>query len=707
MTNRNSGMKRVGLLGAGYIADWHAFALRKTGNVKVVAVCDTVRTRGCRLAEKAKHQFESLDAMLDAKVCDSIHVLLPPHLHAPFGKRVLERGVDAYIEKPLCLAEGDCQQLIDTAARSNARLAVCHNFLFLPSYEKLKYDVTNGRLGKLDHVTVNWQFPLNQLQGGPFDSWLFSEPTNVLYEIAPHAFAFVLDLVGPLRVLHVRASNQTALPDEKTFFRRWQILGETNQGTAVAVNLSFTNGFPNRSVEVRGSTAQARCDYERDIYYRDAFNDAGVIFEPLKAVRLLNKQLRAEARTNFIRQVKSANKLAPFGLSITRALQNFYGNHSLDSRLSGDLGRDVIKTIREVADLWKATHTVPSSLPASQLKTNDVVAVPSPSVLVLGGTGFIGTHLVDALVRNGYSVRVLTRSTAPGINLHNGWVQIMSGQLGDELDLTRALNGIKVVFHLARAYADNWEEYRINDVEVTKRVGEICARAGLERFIFTGTIDSYDAATLRGAITEDTGLDPKIHRRNDYARSKAMCEAELLKIKKQEGLPLVIARPGIVIGDGSNPVHWGVGMWPAPNVCRLWGSGNVKLPLVLATDCALGLLKCMTTPNIIGESFNLVGDPILSAREYLAACEEASGIHFEVVPTSIWRYYLVDLAKFVAKKTLGLAHAKPYYKNWMSRSQRRGYNNSKAKAILNWHPESNRGALVEQGIVIPVRKSLL
>jgi hypothetical protein len=54
-----------------------------------------------------------------------------------------------------------------------------------------------------------------------------------------------------------------------------------------------------------------------------------------------------------------------------------------------------------------------------------------------------------------------------------------------------------------------------------------------------------------------------------------------------------------------------------------------------------------------------------------------------------------------------LAHAKPYYKNWMSRSQRRGYDNSKAKAILNWHPESNRGALVEQGIVIPVRKSLL
>ena len=75
---------------------------------------------------------------------------------------------------------------------------------------------------------------------------------------------------------------------------------------------------------------------------------------------------------------------------------------------------------------------------------------------------------------------------------------------------------------------------------------------------------------------------------------------------RERGLPLVIVRPGIVIGRGGSPFHWGVGMWWHDAVCQIWGQGNNKLPLVLVEDVARGLIAAMDTPGIEGRDFNLV-----------------------------------------------------------------------------------------------------
>jgi nucleoside-diphosphate-sugar epimerase len=120
-----------------------------------------------------------------------------------------------------------------------------------------------------------------------------------------------------------------------------------------------------------------------------------------------------------------------------------------------------------------------------------------------------------------------------------------------------------------------------------------------------------------------------------YARAKARSEEILMRMHRERGLPLVIVRPGVVIGRGGSPFHWGVGMWWNDSVCQIWGEGKNKLPLVLVEDVADGLIAAMNTEGIEGRSFNLVADPCLSAQEYLDELDRAGKMRIERHATPI------------------------------------------------------------------------
>jgi nucleoside-diphosphate-sugar epimerase len=172
---------------------------------------------------------------------------------------------------------------------------------------------------------------------------------------------------------------------------------------------------------------------------------------------------------------------------------------------------------------------------------------------------------------------------------------------------------------------------------------------------------------------------------------------------RERKLPVVVARPGIVIGRGGSPFHWGVGMWHHGAICRLWGDGNNPLPLVLVEDVAAGLVRLLDAPSVEGESFNFVADPCLSAREYMTELERAAGVKLDVQPTAIGKFYLTDMIKWMIK--LLIRHPerrRPSYRDWESRTQRAVFDCSKAKRVLNWQPTSDRNEVVRRGIVEPV-----
>ncbi len=322
------------------------------------------------------------------------------------------------------------------------------------------------------------------------------------------------------------------------------------------------------------------------------------------------------------------------------------------------------------------------------------------NILVTGSDGFIGKNLVSRLLEDGRRVRVLTRSRRTAeMALESFPVDIVEGRHDDSALLDGALSGIRTVYHLAKAVGEKWSDYLENDVEPTKVFARSCLEHGVERFIYTGTIDSYKTSDPSAVITGETQLDPGIRKRNLYARSKAICEEILLALYREKGLPLVILRPGIVIGKGSPPAHWGVGMFLSDSQVKFWGDGDNALPFVLVEDVAQALVLAGNRQGIEGRTFLLTDKPMLSAREYIGCVEKYTGIKFFQVNTPIWKYFLADLFKEIVKNSIRHPNRRcPSYSDWACRAHRSTYDSSLTIRDLGWKPAGNKADLIERGI---------
>lgn len=703
MTNKKW---KVGLLGAGYISEAHAKALKVNNNVALSAICDLSVGRAETAAKTfdIPQVFASLEDLLKSDV-EVVHVLLPPNAHFATARQILESGRHVFLEKPMGVNAAECQELVELADRKQLKLGVNHNFLFLPAYEKMRTQAKDGTLGKLDQITINWLFPLGLIKFGPFDNWILREPKNLFLELGPHLVAFMLDLVGPLDYVATDVFRPIDLPGGARTYRRWHIHGRSSD-SGIDLNLSVLPGFSDRSVVVRGHAATAKCYFDRDIYCVDQPSGAGVHFDSLLATESLAFQYAKAGVSNFIRSL--AGKLTklpsadPYFESIERSISTYYLGlaDQLDPRLEGRFGLKVIQACEQIIQNANLEQTL-----QSQQTWEVLPPLRQPTVLVIGGTGFIGKYLVAALVKRGVGVRVVTRGKNAGqIALAGLPVELVQGNLAETSFLDTAMAGIDTVYHLAKTDGKNWHDYYTHDVLVTQNIAERALAHGIKRFIYTGTIDSYYSADANEVITSDTLLDPKIEVRNLYARSKAACETLLTELYKTRHLPLVIFRPGIVIGKGCPPAHWGVGMFESETRLQLWGDGTNKLPLVLVEDVAEALALALDAPAIEGQTFLLTDQPMLSARDYVDIVSKELGTSLRAEPTPIWKFYLSDWIKEFAKRAIKHPNSRTSsYRDWDSRSHRAQYDSAKTLSVLGWKPAGDRDILIQRGIIEAVQ----
>jgi nucleoside-diphosphate-sugar epimerase len=468
----------------------------------------------------------------------------------------------------------------------------------------------------------------------------------------------------------------------------------------VELRFAFGPGFPEHTIHVRGAAGSATVDFERNTYVIRRAAGRGPDFDRYASTTGEGRALVRQGRGNLIRYALAALRLArdgnAFGGSIRRSLATFYASlpGQSDSRLAPALGREVVTLCRRIGEAAGVRLEVaPPPLP--------VVSAPPADVLVLGGTGFIGRALIRCLLEQGRRVRLLTRDPA-GLpcSLRGLPLDVVPGDLTAG-NFGRTLEGVPCVYHLARSVtARTWDEYVRQDLAPTRSLAEACICSGVRRLIYTGTIDSYYTGNPNEVIDERTPLDPGIECRNPYARCKAEAEKWLLQLHRESGLAVVLVRPGIVIGPGGSPYHWGVGYWPSESVCRFWGDGTHPLPFVLAGDVARGLALMADAAGIEGESFNLVSEPCLDARGYVAALAEATGTRIDARPVPAWRTYLGDVGKWAVKCLTRHPRRsrRPSYRDWQTRCHRARFDCSKAKQVLGWSPYVGRERLVGEGV---------
>ena len=170
--------------------------------------------------------------------------------------------------------------------------------------------------------------------------------------------------------------------------------------------------------------------------------------------------------------------------------------------------------------------------------------------LVTGGTGFVGSHVVRALLARGRSVRCLARPESRRDNLEGLDVEIVSGDLTDPASLSRALSGVHTLYHAAADYRlwarDPQELYRAN-AGGTENILAAAAAAGVSKVVYTSSVAAL-GLTADGSPGDESTPVSRERIIGHYKKSKY--DAELVaRTWAAKGLPIVIVNPSTPIGE--------------------------------------------------------------------------------------------------------------------------------------------------------------
>jgi len=230
-----------------------------------------------------------------------------------------------------------------------------------------------------------------------------------------------------------------------------------------------------------------------------------------------------------------------------------------------------------------------------------VAALAGRRVLVTGATGFVGQHVVRALLAgDGVSVRILARSPARVREVFGPVVDSMEVRLGDLTDavsLGTLCHGVDVVIHsgsavpYAFAGAAPPGQFAWVNVRGTESLAKQALGAGVRRWVQVSSTAAM-GTPLEATVNEDTPCRPK----SAYQVSKHESEQALLRLQRERGLDVAIVRPCLVAGEGKRGGELlklfrlcARGMFPVIGG-RLW----VEKPLVAVDDVVQALLLAAT-----------------------------------------------------------------------------------------------------------------
>jgi nucleoside-diphosphate-sugar epimerase len=274
-------------------------------------------------------------------------------------------------------------------------------------------------------------------------------------------------------------------------------------------------------------------------------------------------------------------------------------------------------------------------------------------VLVTGGAGFLGQHLVAALQDRGDTVRVFDRPSSSTERLSNDGVAVWLGDIQQRSSLTAPMADVDAVVHLA-ALSNSWSPmaaYHAANVAGTENVCRAALAEGVSRVVHVSSWTVYGMGTRRPAV-EDTPLTPL---QEPYSVSKVLGDHLVRRMIAEDKLPAVIIRPDTIFGPGDH-VHIGR-MADRLRAGRsiIVGSGRNTMPFVYVTDVVQGLLLALDRQEAVGQAYNIANDQPLTQQELLCAIAEEVDAR---PPTIRVPYSALYAAGYVAEQAALLTHSR-------------------------------------------------
>ncbi len=220
------------------------------------------------------------------------------------------------------------------------------------------------------------------------------------------------------------------------------------------------------------------------------------------------------------------------------------------------------------------------------------------NALVTGGTGFIGSHLVELLLNKGYSVRCLVRKTSDLAWLKDLPVEYVHGDLFDMDALRKAVSGVDYVYHSAGlTKAKKKEDYYKGNSDGTRNILEaVTGSTTLKRFVQISSQAAVGPSPTRAPIDET--VEP--HPITTYGRSKWKAEEECLS--RMANIPITICRPPAVYGPRDKDIFeffktMSMGLQP------MVGFNHKLVSLVHVTDLVRGFVMAGESEKSAGQTY--------------------------------------------------------------------------------------------------------
>jgi nucleoside-diphosphate-sugar epimerase len=273
--------------------------------------------------------------------------------------------------------------------------------------------------------------------------------------------------------------------------------------------------------------------------------------------------------------------------------------------------------------------------------------------LVTGATGFIGTHLVKALVEKRRDVRCLVRKTSNTKKIETWDIELFYGDLLDKQSLEEAVKGIDIIYHLAgEVFASQRERYYQVNLDGLNNLLAACLKNSVRKIIHFSSNSSVGPNPDRKIpVNEDTPCRPIV----PYGKSKLEGEYAIKHFSKEYGLPTVIIRPPVVYGPGVSQSSRVLTFLNLINkgLFRVVGDGENLISLCYIDNLIHGVLLAEAEKRSEGETYFFADERPYSINEIAEtiAREEGKTLPKNHLPT--WVAEILSISLMVPSKMFG------------------------------------------------------
>lgn len=310
------------------------------------------------------------------------------------------------------------------------------------------------------------------------------------------------------------------------------------------------------------------------------------------------------------------------------------------------------------------------------------------NILVTGGTGFTGSHLVRRLISDGHQVRALDNQQ--GLfdqELKEAGAELVFGSVTD-LDLVEeAAEGVDVIFHLAAAFrvinvAD--EVYWNVNVNGTRHVMDAAVKHGVEKVIYCSTCGVHGHVEDPPAA-EDAPITPA-----DYYQYTKYKGEEVAQEYMDADMDVTILRPAAIYGPG-DPERWLLLFRRvSPGWFLMLGNGKTTYHPVYIDNLVDAFVLAMEKPESSGETYLIADENYYTLNELVVKVGRAIGVEPRIIRLPFWPAWLVAYGFEIAYKPLN--SDPPIFRrriDWFR--QDRAFDISKANRELGYQPAVSLG----------------